>query len=1326
MPPAQNRVSTRGRVLAVQRLAGNSAVLRLFDRPRRPDAESLLSGPASGLTASGRARAGFSLRGAVGASLGERRVREGGVGPRRRDGRSPRKPQETGPSARSPGKAPLGPEQGAEAGPGRPAPAEEASDLAERARSPGETSEGPGQGVGERVGGLAGGAGPAKGRAAAPDGPTKEREERAGAAEDAAEAPEGVAEAPERPAEPHEDPAFQDFAGRARRQAGAMKRHPPAAGEAQKARAAAQPPANDAASQAKAHQVEEMERAEPAPFDRQAFIAAVRAAIERRAPRNLEEADEYAESGAAEEVKGEVAGKVTDSAETAEKPVKEEAEASPDTSVAVEKPVTPLDPPSPTPTPGDPGASAAMPDPVPEQATDLDADRRETDRMMAEEEVTEEQLERSNEPAWGEAVAAKREGEEHSRTAPAAFREEEAGLLGQAREQAGAHANRDLAGMAATRREATAGVASSQEAAKGRDEEERARVAGEVEAIYDTTRTEVQAILDGLDVKVTETFDAGEATARARFERYLNRRMRAWKARRYGGAGGSLKWGKDKLLGLPDDVQRIFDAARGVYLKEMEKVIADVADVVGGELTRAKDRVAQGRQQISDYVAGLPDELQKVGQEAQGEIAGRFDELEGRVEAKQQELVETVAERYVAARDAVDDRLQKLREESKGLWGKVKDKIGGAVRTIVRLKDMILNVLQRAAGVVKRIIKDPIGFLGNLVKGVKSGLERFVARIGHHLKRALMGWLFGTLQAAGIELPENLNLKGILKLVLQVMGLTWANIRARLVRRLGEKAVTRLEKTVDVFKRLVVEGPMALWQDIVAKVSGLKERVLGEIREFLTVKVVKAGITWLLSLLNPAGAFIKACNMIVSIVRFFIERGRQIWEFVQTILNSLGKIASGAVGAVAQAIEKTLGRILPLALSFLASLLGLGGVAGKVKDIIKKAQRPVNKALDSVIGKLTKTGRKIWNKFRASKLAGKARKMHAKGKELVAKGKAKGEELKARARQKVRQAGDRIRGRRPSAPTPQRGPEGDVIGRVRAEVTRRLTGPFANLGEVRAVLRGLLGRFRRDGLRRLDAVPAADDPRRVEIVAAASPPTKIADATVEETETGWGVWEETASQVRSEYLSDAQRWRKPREGAELGPSRAVAVRLSDTAVRLNRRAVDQHVDASPASAVVKEEARSFAHARIDAAARAEEEMAVHRLLREAASRIQKLYGGRAGLALDVEHLTEVAQNPETFVRSRISRRYSAVTGRLRKGRPKRGSPEEQISEANVSPARKREIALLYAESVIEQELGDVGAGSTVEEPVEIELVIITRELHVSMTARRAEQRRGVS
>jgi hypothetical protein len=225
-----------------------------------------------------------------------------------------------------------------------------------------------------------------------------------------------------------------------------------------------------------------------------------------------------------------------------------------------------------------------------------------------------------------------------------------------------------------------------------------------------------------------------------------------------------------------------------------------------------------------------------------------------------------------------------------------------------------------------------------------------------------MEWLFGAVAEAGIQLPKSFDLKGILSLVLQVLGLTYPNFRARAVALLGEKVVAVIETVAEVFKKVVTEGPGALWEWIKEKLGDLKSMVIDQIRNFIIEKVVVAGITWLIGLLNPASAFIKACKAIYDIIMFFVERGSQILALVNAVIDSIAAIAKGAIGGAANMVETALARAIPVVIGFLASLLGIGGISEKIKSVIETIRKPINAAIDWVIGKavsLVKAGGRL-------------------------------------------------------------------------------------------------------------------------------------------------------------------------------------------------------------------------------------------------------------------------------------------------------------------------------------------------------------------------------
>ena len=87
---------------------------------------------------------------------------------------------------------------------------------------------------------------------------------------------------------PAQDPAFAQVRGGVKGFAAAKRAHPPAASKAKEAQDAALAPADDLAGQAKAAKADTMDAQQPGSFDKQAFIAAVKTAIEAKSPKTLE------------------------------------------------------------------------------------------------------------------------------------------------------------------------------------------------------------------------------------------------------------------------------------------------------------------------------------------------------------------------------------------------------------------------------------------------------------------------------------------------------------------------------------------------------------------------------------------------------------------------------------------------------------------------------------------------------------------------------------------------------------------------------------------------------------------------------------------------------------------------------------------------------------------------------------------------------------------------------------------------------------------------------------------------------------------------------
>ena len=260
----------------------------------------------------------------------------------------------------------------------------------------------------------------------------------------------------------------------------------------------------------------------------------------------------------------------------------------------------------------------------------------------------------------------------------------------------------------------------------------------------------------------------------------------------------------------------------------------------------------------------------------------------------------------------------------------------------------VLGIIRRAGAVFSTIINDPIKFIGNLVAAVRGGFERFSENILDHLRTALLQWLFGALSGAGLTLPDRFDLKGIISIVLQILGLTYDRLRAKLVGFIGEKNVARIEGAFDFLRTIVTGGLSAAWEQILGYVDNLQEMVIGGIRDWVATSVVGAAITKLISMFNPAGAIIQAIMAVYNTVVFFIERAQQIAALAEAVFDSISNIAAGNIGAAINYVERTMARALPVIISFLARLIGLGSISDKIKDIIKKIQAPIERASDKV------------------------------------------------------------------------------------------------------------------------------------------------------------------------------------------------------------------------------------------------------------------------------------------------------------------------------------------------------------------------------------------
>lgn len=1164
-------------------------------------------------------------------------------------------------------------------------------------------------------------AGPKEGKGKAAQG--RKRQGKRGKADAAKKkAEEAKAEAEAAP-DPHQ--AIAPAAAAVGRRAATARRHAPASAPVGSAQAAAIEPKTQQTRSAAAETVKNLDAVEAKEVERQQFKDKLTEAIERATPepKTEEDAEEVMETGA-QKASAALGGELASQRDAAAGPMKTAVASEIDPATQAAPAETPLQTEQvgerPSPVESGPVVPVSRPSP------DTSTDRAATDQMMAENEVTEEQLAAGNEPAFGPALETRAAAEANEATVETRYRQSEVEVQGQGQQTAQKALVQGLGGIHGERELRIGQVTGQQTETKGKDAAERQRITNKIAQIKEQTKSDVAAILDSMESEATETFEAG-----------LKRAEDAYADAFEEAKGGIGTW----LTTWGDDWDRHIEAslrtARRRYLNEVNTAIDQVADLVGAKLAEARKRVTTGRQQVEEFVLSLDASVKEYGEQALKKVSADFDAMESDINQRRDALINNIAQQWKASYERMSAMEEKLRAENKSFWQRVYDATVGVVKKIIAFKNMLLGILGRAAAVIGDIIAHPIRFLGNLIDGVKLGLNNFVKNIGTHMQEGLIAWLTGSLGEMGITLPEKWDLAGIFHLVMQILGVSFAQIMGKVSKVMGfdimgiwgtiqeiigiyqEGGITGLAKyglekiigpdkmamLMELFDivQLVMTGDFGqLWEVLKGYLSSLKEMIFGKITEFIVEKVIKAGVTWVISLFNPASAFIRACMMIYDVIVFFVERAAQIKSLVEAVIGAVAAIAKGNIGAMAKSVENALARVIPVAISFLASLLGLGGVADKVRETIESVREMVSNAIDALL-----------NSGPVKAVAGFIQKAVAKVKNMAKAGleKAKsavdlGKKDKEKESEKAPETNDPEHdakvdiGLKDIAPTEQPYLKNGKISREDAESVaasvKKAHPIFTRLEVV-------------DGGDSWNYEWAASDGDEID-----TPSTK-ADEPIT-------LWEDISGETLKDYLAGFQNWRTPREGQALGQTRSVPVQLAEISIHRNRLHAERLIDNSSTSEAKKNAAKKFVFAKITQAAQSQEELTIHRRLREAASYIQKLYGGRSQLSLDVEHLTEVAQNPEIYPRSRINRKYSAVSARIRKGTARPGSPEEEIMSMSASPSQKRLIARLYAEQLIDESLGDVGETVTYSEPQEIEIEIISTEVHKEITSRRAAER----
>ena len=616
----------------------------------------------------------------------------------------------------------------------------------------------------------------------------------------------------------------------------------------------------------------------------------------------------------------------------------------------------------------DPGIAApsAAPDPIPAERLSLDADRDAVEAKAAQARMDRHSAEPlQGTPPFSDAAQGRADLAGLAATGAAGVAKQQAKAIDAAQADMADLQDRALEALTAARAGTVSDVHTGQRGMVGHEEKTRTAISAEALQDYNDARTGIEPLLSKLPGTALALWETGLTRLSAEFTQHLAR-VQGEIDERHSGAGGWLlgKW--DRWTGLPSWVPKAYDAAEDAFGQGVRDLLLSIGLEVNSILANVEEIIQTARTKIDNLFRDLPDGLKKWADGERKRFGGQLDALSGQVADVRTTFVRDISQRAVSAVTDVQEKVEALRSEARGVIGRIVDAIedflDDPVKAIINGLLNLLNIppksfwalVDKIAAVIDQIADDPETFCNNLMAGVGQGFTLFFDHFPTHLLEGFWAWLTSGLSSVGVQLPTDFSPGSLFAFVLQLMGLTWTNIREILVRHIGEKNVELIEKAWQLISELIEKGPAGLVELLKDKIepATIIDTIVNAAIDYVTGRLIKTVTIKVLELFNPVGAVLEAIKLIYRVLRWVFENAAKIFTLIETVVDGIADVLAGNVGKLALAVEKALAGLIPPVIDFLAGFLDLDDLPEEVAGVIKNLQTAVLAVADQVIGAL--------------------------------------------------------------------------------------------------------------------------------------------------------------------------------------------------------------------------------------------------------------------------------------------------------------------------------------------------------------------------------------
>ena len=608
------------------------------------------------------------------------------------------------------------------------------------------------------------------------------------------------------------------------------------------------------------------------------------------------------------------------------------------------------------------GAPSAAPEGVSPEDVSLEADVAASQSQIEEAGMTSEPAELVESGPIAEARAAQGELGETAARAPAEVLAEQEATLAQTRADMAVLQERALEALNTARSTTVSGTTTQQTNMVQSEEHTREQVSARAQGIFDRAKSQVDIQLEPLARTAMRKWEAGKDVLSQKFRQdllWVKRRIEE----RHSGVGGAIVGVWDAATGLPDWVTREYDRAERAFGDGVCDLMREISIDVNSVIATCEALIADARREISELFANLPTELQEWAAGEQARFTEQLDQLHNRATETRDNFNQDLTSQAAQAVQEVREEVHQLREAARGLLGRIADSIGrflddpakfiieGLLELIGIPPASFWALVNRIGSVIGDIADDPLGFANNLASALGQGFQQFFDNFADHILGGFFDWLFSGLGAVGVNIPSDFSLKSIITFFLELMGITWPNIRELLARHIGEENVALIEQAYELIANLIEMGPEGIFEMIKEQLNpqSILDMVVDAAIEFMMDALIAAVTPRVIAMFNPAGAIVQAIEVVFRILSWVFENAARIFSLVETVVGGAAALVAGNIGGMATAVEGALSGLLAPVIDFLAGFLGMGDLPDKIADTIRGFQEWVLGILDRVI-----------------------------------------------------------------------------------------------------------------------------------------------------------------------------------------------------------------------------------------------------------------------------------------------------------------------------------------------------------------------------------------